>query len=336
MSTPICATDRARVIAVCVSPTKGTVKVPVPEGRLVVEHGLDGDAHAGPWHRQVSLLSTSSIDKMKAMGLDVAEGTFAENLTVDGIDVFCLPIGTRILAGADAELVVTQIGKECHTGCAIMKAVGKCVMPHEGVFARVVKPGTIHPGDELIVLEVGRESGGIAPGAKAPAATASVRAGVITASDKGARGERVDESGPAIAAMLRPLGWQVAAYAVVADEQEQLEAALLHQADDLAVDVIFTTGGTGFSRRDVTPEATLAVVDRLAPGISEAIRAASLQHTPRAMLSRGTAGLRGFTLIVNLPGSPKAVQECLTAILPALPHGIAILRGEAAECARVE
>lgn len=163
-----------------------------------------------------------------------------------------------------------------------------------------------------------------------------VRVGILTASDKGARGERVDASGPAIAAAVEPLGWEVASYVVVSDERNEIAAALRRMADEESLDVVFTTGGTGFSRRDVTPEATLDVVERLVPGIPEAIRAASMRYTPRAMLSRGTAGIRGFTLIVNLPGSRKAVTECLEAIMPALPHGIEILRGEAVECARLE
>ncbi len=163
-----------------------------------------------------------------------------------------------------------------------------------------------------------------------------VRVGVLTASDKGSRGDRTDASGPAIASAVKPLGWQVDSYVVVPDERDRIAAALRQMADVDGLDVVFTTGGTGFSRRDVTPEATLDVVERLTPGLPEAIRAASLRHTPRAMLSRATAGIRGFTLIINLPGSPKAVLECLEAVLPALPHGIEILRGEAAECARIE
>ncbi len=163
---------------------------------------------------------------------------------------------------------------------------------------------------------------------------APVRVGVLMASDKGSRGERRDESGPAIAAMVEPLGWQVASYAVIEDDRAAIAARLRQMADVDRLDVVFTTGGTGFAARDVTPEATLDVVERLVPGIPEAIRAESAKHTPRAMLSRGTAGIRGFTLIINLPGSPRAVRECLAAILPALPHGVEILRGEAAECAR--
>ncbi|ATW27227.1 MogA/MoaB family molybdenum cofactor biosynthesis protein [Candidatus Formimonas warabiya] len=161
-----------------------------------------------------------------------------------------------------------------------------------------------------------------------------IKIGVITASDKGARGERVDLSGPAIKEMVASIGGEVIAYAIVPDDQILLQAKLKEYADELRVDLIFTTGGTGFSPRDVTPEATLAVVDRLAPGIAEAMRLASLKITPKAMLSRATSGIRGKTLIVNLPGSPKAVKECLEVILTALPHGIEILRGEAQECAR--
>ncbi len=152
--------DRARIVAVCLSEGKGTVKTPVPEGELVVGHGLRGDAHAGPWHRQVSLLSTSSIAKMQALGLDVGEGSFAENLTVEGMDVYLLPIGTHVRAGSEALLEVTQIGKECHAGCAIFQAVGKCVMPHEGVFARVLKGGRVAPGDELVIVESGPAAAG--------------------------------------------------------------------------------------------------------------------------------------------------------------------------------
>lgn len=159
------------------------------------------------------------------------------------------------------------------------------------------------------------------------------KAGIITASDKGARCEREDLSGRVIADMLNGLA-EVTAYLVVPDEQELLSAQMMHMVDTLGVDLILTTGGTGLSLRDVTPEATLAVIDRLVPGIPEAMRAKSLAITDRAMLSRAVAGTRGKTLIVNLPGSPKGVKECLEVILPALEHGLAILTGNASECAR--
>jgi molybdenum cofactor synthesis domain-containing protein len=159
------------------------------------------------------------------------------------------------------------------------------------------------------------------------------KAGIITASDKGSRGEREDVSGRVLVDLLSGLA-EVAAYLVVPDEQEVLSAQMIHMADTIGVDLILTTGGTGLSPRDVTPEATLTVIDRLVPGIPEAMRAKSLAITDRAMLSRAVAGTRGRTLIVNLPGSPKAVKECLEVILPVLEHGLAILSGKASECAR--
>ena len=157
--------------------------------------------------------------------------------------------------------------------------------------------------------------------------------GIITASDKGSRGEREDASGRLIATMLQELG-QIRSYKVVADDAEQISREMVIMADQLGVDLILTTGGTGLGPRDVTPEATLAVVDRQVPGIAEAMRAHSLEVTSRAMLSREVAGMRNKTLIINLPGSPKGVQECLEVILPALEHGLAIMKGEASECAR--
>ncbi len=161
-----------------------------------------------------------------------------------------------------------------------------------------------------------------------------MRAAIIVASDKGSRGERADESGKIIATMLQERGYTIVDSRILPDEKELLAAAMCELSDEHQVDLILTTGGTGFSRRDVTPEATLSVVERLVPGIPEAMRALSMAITPRAMLSRATAGLRAGTLIVNLPGSPKAVRECLDLILDPMAHGLDILTGEASECAR--
>lgn len=139
---------QGKITAVCISINKGERKTPVDAVELREEHGIVGDAHAGPWHRQVSLLARESIEKMRALGLDVTNGDFAENLTTEGIDLLALPIGTRLRVGA-AELEVTQIGKECHTRCAIYHQAGDCVMPKEGIFARVVRGGTVQPGDPV-------------------------------------------------------------------------------------------------------------------------------------------------------------------------------------------
>ena len=160
------------------------------------------------------------------------------------------------------------------------------------------------------------------------------RAGIITASDKGFAGQRADESGRVLRQLLEEAGYAVERAALLPDDRAAIGEELIHMTDDLKLDVVFTTGGTGFSPRDVTPEATADVADRDAPGIAEAIRAMSMQITRRAMLSRGRSVLRKGTLIVNLPGSPKAVRECMEFLLDTLGHGLDVLRGEAGECAR--
>lgn len=156
---------------------------------------------------------------------------------------------------------------------------------------------------------------------------------VLTVSDRSARGERPDSSGPLIVELLSQAGYRVLPVQIVPDEQPQIEAILRKTADRQLAQLIVTTGGTGFSPRDVTPEATIAVCERMAPGIPEAMRYASLQITPRAMLSRAQAGIRRRTLIVNLPGSPKAAKENLEAVLPSLEHGLQMLCGGQADCA---
>ncbi len=154
---------------------------------------------------------------------------------------------------------------------------------------------------------------------------------IITVSDKGSRGEREDRSGPAIAEMVKPLG-EVVSYQVLPDDLDVLIEALVSLSDKEKVDLVLTSGGTGLSIRDNTPEATLAVIDREAPGFAEAMRMESIKKTSHAMLSRAVSGVRNRTLIINLPGSIKAVQECLDVIMPALPHGLEILTGRGGEC----
>lgn len=157
----------------------------------------------------------------------------------------------------------------------------------------------------------------------------------MTVSDRSSRGERPDEGGPLISALLQDAGYEVLRTAIVPDEQAEIARFLREWADIGEVQLILTTGGTGFAPRDVTPEATCSVCQRMTPGIPEAMRAASLAITPRAMLSRAAAGIRGGTLIVNLPGSPKAAKENLEAVLPTLGHGLQMLSGEVADCAKL-
>lgn len=156
----------------------------------------------------------------------------------------------------------------------------------------------------------------------------SIRFGILTLSDRSARGERTDASGPAIAALIQAQGWTVLEESLLPDDEPSIRAALMSWADSGQMDVILTTGGTGFAPRDVTPEATRAVVEREAPGLVEAMRAASLKITPHAMLSRIVAGIRKQTLIINLPGSPKGAVENLQVVIPVLPHAVQLLRAD--------
>ncbi|MCL2342908.1 MAG: molybdopterin-binding protein [Firmicutes bacterium] len=317
----------AKIRAVCVSAEKGTEKSPIESAELRVNYGLAGDAHAGTWRRQVSLLDRGSVAKMEAgLGEALPPGVFGENLLIEGLELCALPVGTRLRAGG-ALLEITQIGKECHSACAIRQRVGDCVMPREGVFAAVLEGGVVRPGDS-IAIDVGRD----APGAPLiqTTSTAPYTAAVITVSDKASRGEREDLSGPAVVELLESAGFQVVRTELVPDERDQIAAALIACAEaDIALAV--TTGGTGFTPRDVTPEATLDVCARLTPGIPETMRAESLKLTHRAILSRQQAGIRGKTWIINLPGSPKAARENLSAVLASIPHGLDMLRGERGE-----
>ena len=308
-----------KVLGICVSEKRGTQKKEVNEAILKENWGIEGDAHAGDWHRQVSLLSFEKIEAFREKGADVDFGAFGENLIVEGYDLRRLPVGTRFAIG-EAVLELTQIGKECHSHCEIYKKMGDCIMPREGVFTEVVKGGRIRKGDAVEM--------------EAPSPDRPYTAAVITLSDKGVKGEREDKSGPKICELAEAAGYQIRETLLLADGIEPLKSQLIRLADQRQMDVIFTTGGTGFSERDLTPEATIQACDRMANGIADAIRSYSMTITPRAMFSRAVSGIRGKTLIINLPGSPKAVAEALEFLLPQLDHGLDILRGTGGECAR--
>jgi len=307
----------ARIVALCVSKEKGTVKTEAHEVNVVKNHGFEGDAHAGVWHRQVSLLAKESIESVRSKGLCVKYGDFGENVVTEGLALKDLPVGTLLRSG-DVLLEVTQIGKACHSHCEIHKRIGDCIMPREGIFARVLSGGALRDGDEISIEE--REG-------KRP-----YQAAVITLSDKGARGGREDISGPIIEKALIGRGYEVVERILLPDDRAMLASELRRLSDQRQLDLVLTTGGTGFSPRDTTPEATLDVADRLAPGIAEAIRLESMKITKRAMLSRAVSAIRKKTLIINLPGSPKAVREAMDVFLDTIPHGLDVLRGEGNEC----
>lgn len=303
--------NNIEVLAVCISEKKGTEKKEVEKIVLKEDWGIETDAHAGKWHRQVSLLAFEKIDAFRKKGAEVDFGAFGENIIVGGVDLRSLPVGTVLEIG-EARLRVTQIGKECHSHCNIYKKMGDCIMPREGIFAEVLKGGVVQKGESIKVIE--KEEG-------------PYRVGIITVSDRASKGEYEDKSGPVIKELVEAAGMEVVDYIIVPDEKSQIVKKLLHFSDQRQVDLVFTTGGTGFSKRDVTPEATKQVVEREVPGIGEALRSYSLTITPKAMLSRQTAGIRGNTLIINLPGSPKACKENIEYILTPLKHGLGILSG---------
>ena len=235
----------------------GFKKKEVNEAVLKENWGIEGDAHAGDWHRQVSLLSFEKIEAFRERGADVDFGAFGENLIVEGYDLRRLPVGTRFRIG-EAVLELTQIGKECHSHCEIYKKMGDCIMPREGVFTEVVKGGRIRKGDAVEM--------------EAPSPDRPYTAAVITLSDKGVKGEREDKSGPKICELAEAAGYQIRETLLLADGIEPLKSQLIRLADQRQMDVIFTTGGTGFSERDLTPEATIQACDRMANGIADAIR----------------------------------------------------------------
>lgn len=311
-----------KIEAICVSNGKGERKTPVDAAVFVENCGIEGDAHAGNWHRQVSILAAEDIDTLRVKGLpDLKPGDFAENIVVSGLDLAALGLGTRLRAGCEVELTITQLGKVCHNRCAIYYQTGDCVMPRTGIFARVTRGGSLGVGDEVVVLEV------------VPRET--FQCVVLTISDRCSRGAAQDTAGPAVAARLRKdLDGHVYAQEILPDEQKQIEDRIRHYCDGHSIDLICAVGGTGFAPRDVTPEAVAAVIERATPGLDEAMRAASLRKTPRAMLSRAVSGVCGTTLVVSLPGSERGAVENLDAILPSLAHGLTELRGDPSDCGR--
>lgn len=287
------------------SEKKGTVKLPT-EGIVFDECGVVGDAHAGHWHRQVSLLGTESFAKFSQdAGRKINYGEFGENLTTEGVVLYKTSPLDRFVKD-DLILEVTQIGKHCHgDGCAIFREVGNCVMPKEGIFCRVVSEGSVKVGDFLEYIPY------------------EFKTLIITLSDRASKGVYEDKSGPEIEKMM--IEWLETKNChfsierkLIADDKKELKH-LLKEAKD-QYDFIITTGGTGIGPRDFTVDVVQKMLDKEIPGIMEHIRYKYGSVKPNALLSRGVSGIMGKAQIYTLPGSVKAVREYMTEIQKTMFH----------------
>lgn len=305
--------ERISIHSVNISVQKGTPKTPASV-IVLNKLGIEEDAHSGAWHRQVSLLGIESIAKAETLlGRKLQFGEFAENITTEGYPLYKMKPLDR-LASDELVLEVTQIGKKCHgAGCSIYKETGDCVMPKEGIFCRVLSPGKLKAGDYLEYHP------------------RVVRIKIITVSDRASRGEYEDKSGPLLSQLAGEFfnaeGRLAEASVAVVPDEEPVIRSLVKDCIATGYDIIFTTGGTGISHRDVTPEAVKPLITKEIPGIMELIRVKYGMQMPNALVSRGIAGLSEKSLIYTLPGSPKAVKEYASEILKTIEHSLRMIYG---------
>ncbi len=303
-------TKTIKVLSTNISIEKGTVKKPVDVIELC-GIGVEGDAHSGTWHRQVSMLGIESFNKFsKQAGREIKYGEFAENITTEGIELFKTAPLDRF-ANKDIELEVTQIGKECHgDSCAIFREVGNCVMPKEGIFVRVLRGGSLKEGD---VLEFKPNI---------------FKTLIITLSDRASKGEYEDRSGPKVKELVTAF-FEMNRFhheidtMIIPDDEQQLEK-IVKEAKD-SYDFVFTTGGTGIGPRDITVDVVQPLLDKEIPGIMDMIRMKYGMKKPNALISRSVAGVMGQTMIFTLPGSVRAVNEYMTEITQVLRHLVLML-----------
>ena len=306
-----------RVETVCASRRHGLAEPAPGQVRMLADHGIEGDADAGRGHRQISLIDhAASTRQHPPTGGGRQTGAFAANVVLSGLDMGALGLGSRLRLGATATLSITRIGR---SGSEPEPAEHR--MPDGLLFARVIEGGLVAVGDPAVVeLAIARSV---------------LQIVVLTLSDRCAAGTTADTTGPAVANLLRErLSAHVFATEILPDGRALLAERLRHYADGPAVDLVVAAGGTGPGPRDETPEAVRDVVHRLTPGFDEAMRMASLAKTPLALLSRACSGIRAATLILSVPGSERGAVENLQAILPALPHCLGKLRGDASDCGR--
>ncbi len=307
----------AKIHAISVSDKKGVRKTNVDKAFFQDDFGIKNDAHAGKWHRQVSLLALESVNKMVEKGLDVKSGDFAENVTTVGLDLLSLPVGSEIKIG-DISLIISQIGKICHHRCAIYRQAGDCVMPKEGIFGVVRGSGELSVGDEIENL--GKKGYSV---------------GIITLSDRASKGEYEDITGAELEKYIKEnLETSFIRREIIADEKDLLDANLRDFADTQNFDIIITNGSTGVSPRDIAPDVTLPLIERRLLGFEEVMRMESAKITKTAIVSRAVCGIRKNSLIINLPGSPKGAIENLGFIMPAIDHTVKKINGDKSDCAK--
>ncbi|MDW8056577.1 MAG: molybdopterin-binding protein [Elusimicrobiota bacterium] len=299
---------KGRVFSVNVGKQKGEVKHPEDKIILIENYGVKGDCHAQQNStKQVSLLSWERMNEeffCLRKEVDIKPGVFAENITTENIDLRLLKIGDKLKIN-EVLLEISEIGKKCHNYCEIYKKVGKCLMPKEGIFARVIKGGEVKKGDTIKVIP-------------------KIDVGVITISDSCYLGKREDESGKYIKEKSLQLGWNVINYTIIPDDIEKIKEKLIEFCS--SCDLILTTGGTGITQRDLTPEATKQVIQKELPGINEILRIKGFEKTPSSVISRGLAGIRNKTLIINLPGSLNATKDAFEVLPDVILHAIEMLR----------
>jgi molybdopterin adenylyltransferase len=300
------------ILSVNISEKKGIVKKPV-ESVTINGTGIEGDAHAGVWHRQISLLAHESIERAeKKVNTCFPPGTFAENLTTRGIELGQTSILDRFV-NDEVEMEVTQIGKKCHTNCAIGQQIGDCIMPAEGIFCRTIKGGKVKKGTKFKYVPK------------------IFKVTIIVLSDRAASGVYEDKSGKLIGKLTRDWfngkNMKVETNTIIIpDEKDQL-AAVLRDSFEHNTDIIFTSGSTGIGERDIAPETIIPFLDKQITGIMELVRVKYGMKNPNAVISRSVAGTKGKTLLFALPGNPKAVNEYLTEIFSVLFHSILMLHG---------
>ena len=304
--------QKLEILSVNISDKKGIEKSPV-NSITINKTGIIGDAHAGIWHRQISLLAQESIERAEQKAnTKFSPGTFAENLTTRGVELAKTSILDRFLNN-EIEIEVTQIGKKCHSQCAIGQQIGDCIMPAEGIFCRTIKGGQVKTGSQFNYIPK------------------IFKVKIIVLSDRASSGVYEDKSGKLIDKLTKE--WFVSKnmrveteIVIIPDDKEQLSNVLNHCIEN-KTDIIFSTGSTGIGDRDIAPETIAPLLDKEITGIMELVRVKYGMKNPNAVLSRSIAGTKNKTLLFALPGNPKAVNEYLTEIFSVLFHSILMIHG---------